>query len=86
MNQPSIGVTCGQQGLLSLRQSQVHPYLGSAEVLPEDYLDVIRQDAEVPGEVEQVVRDVLLAMTDFAAYRRPSARAALQCLELNGSQ
>ena len=64
----------------------VHPYLGSAEVLPEDYLDVIRQDADVPGEVEHVVRDVLLAMTDFAAYRRPSARAALQCLELNGSQ
>ena len=64
----------------------VHPYLGRAEVLPEDYLDVIRQDAEVPGEVEHVVRDVLLAMTHFAAYRRPSARAALQFLELNGSQ
>ena len=64
----------------------VHPYLGSAEALPEGYLDVIRRDAEVPAEVEHVVRDVLLEMTDFAAYRRPSARAALQCLEMKGSR
>lgn len=64
----------------------VHPYLGSAEVLPEGYLDVMRRDAEVPAEVEHVVRDVLLNMTDFAAYRRPSARAALQLLETKGSR
>jgi len=67
----------------------VHPYLGSSEALPDDYLgylDVIRQDAEVPGEIEQAVREVLLAMTDFAAYRRPSARVALQRLQSTGSQ
>ena len=64
----------------------VHPYLGSAEVLPEGYLDVIRRDAEVPAELDPVVQDVLLKMTDFAAYRRPSARSALQALEMKGSR
>ena len=55
-------------------------------MLPVDYLDVIRRDAEVPAELDPVVQDVLLRMTDFAAYRRPSARSALQALEMKGSR
>ena len=64
----------------------VHPYPGSAAVLPGNYLDTLRQDADVPGEVGDVVRELLLGMTDFAAYRRPSARVALERLGLRGSR
>ena len=63
-----------------------HPYLGSAAVLPDNYLDTMRQDADVPGEVQHVVRELLLAMTDFAAYRRPSARVAMERLGLRDPQ
>lgn len=64
----------------------LHPYLGSTVTLPEDYMDVIRGHPELPSEIDQVIRDLLLAMTDFAAYRRPSARQALAHLGWGGSQ
>ena len=61
-----------------------HPYLGNNSELPDNYLDTLRSDMEMPSAVEGDTRDLLLRMTEFAAYKRPAALSALAQLVPGG--
>ena len=55
----------------------VHPYLGTGGTLPDDYLEILRSEMGIPPSIRGGIRDLLLRMTEYAAYKRPSARSAL---------
>ena len=57
-----------------------HPYLHGLTVVPDDLESRLRSPLDLPTAVPDDLRSVLLAATEYPAYRRPAAEALLAML------